>query len=540
MRENIDSKLANVRRDIIRNKRLTDAEIDQIRTQIRNEENVTSDEEEEQHSIENMNLEPIVLIPQLNMNEVQNRIAEVRNASINDEDPESQDNFTEQYSQETEEARLDILREFSRTEHQDFSERDPLPKITNSAKLNLKIKLYNVALKKILTNKECDLSNLSAIIYATGKAISNQMGVKTKKKKSKHTNKPPKWKVKIQKEIDALRAELSILDEISKGTTVKTRKAIKIRNRNNASDENSVLTAKETLKQKIQVKAHRLRRYDKRNRFYRQNKIFKTDAKKLYREIGKGTINIEEEWIRREEDRMNEVKEQEWEVINIEELRRALTKSHKWKSPGVDKIPNFWLNCLTSTHKQMALNFTNILQSPETAPEWLTQGTTYLLPNLLTFFLTSTITERMYTFLEENSILPKEQKGCKGNSYGCKDQLLINKMILENFRKKKRNLSTAWSDYKKAFDSVSHEWTLKAIELYKISPKISNFLRTSMSKWQTRLLLSHNNGTLKSDSIKIKRGIFQGDSLSPLLFCLALIPLSNELNNTGYGYKIFD
>ena len=74
---------------------MIDAEIDQIRTQIRNEENVTNDEEEEQHSIEKMNLEPIILIPQLNMNEVQNRIAEVRNTSINDKDPESQDNFTE-------------------------------------------------------------------------------------------------------------------------------------------------------------------------------------------------------------------------------------------------------------------------------------------------------------------------------------------------------------------------------------------------------------------------------------------------------------
>ena len=97
VRENIDSiKLANVRRDTIRNKRLTDAEVDQIITQIRNEENVTSDEEEEQHFMENMNIEPIVLIPQLNMNLVQNRIAElpeIRKASINDEDPESQDNF---------------------------------------------------------------------------------------------------------------------------------------------------------------------------------------------------------------------------------------------------------------------------------------------------------------------------------------------------------------------------------------------------------------------------------------------------------------
>ena len=233
---------------------------------------------------------------------------------------------------------------------------------------------------------------------------------------------------------------MSVLDEISKGTAVKTRKARKVRNRNNATNENSLLTAKETLKQKIQVKTQRLRRYDKGNRFYRQNKIFKTGAKKFYREIGKGTINIKEppvdeemtkfwndiwekekdfnneaELIRREEDRMNEVEEQEWEVINIEELRSALTKSHKWKSPGVDKIPNFRLNCLTSTLKQMALNFTNILQNPETAPEWLTEGTTYLLPKsqetqnpqdyppitcLTTTYkiLTSTITESMYTF----------------------------------------------------------------------------------------------------------------------------------------------
>ena len=60
-----------------------------------------------------------------------------------------------------------------------------------------------------------------------------------------------------------------------------------------------------------------------------------------------------------------------------------------------------------------------------------------------------------------------------------------------------------------------------------------------MSKWQTRLFLSHDSGTIESGNINIKRGIFQGDSLSPLLFCMSLIPLSNELNNTGTGYKLF-
>ena len=61
-----------------------------------------------------------------------------------------------------------------------------------------------------------------------------------------------------------------------------------------------------------------------------------------------------------------------------------------------------------------------------------------------------------------------------------------------------------------------------------------------MAKWNTCLFLSHNNGTYKSDFLHIKRGIFQGDSLSPLLFCMALIPFLNELNNREYGYTIFD
>ena len=38
--------------------------------------------------------------------------------------------------------------------------------------------------------------------------------------------------------------------------------------------------------------------------------------------------------------------------------------------------------------------------------------------------------------------------------------------------------------------------------------------------------------------MQIRRGIFQGDSLSPLLFCMALNPLSKELNRTGYGYHM--
>ena len=91
--------------------------------------------------------------------------------------------------------------------------------------------------------------------------------------------------------------------------------------------------------------------------------------------------------------------------------------------------------------------------------------------------LTSIITERTCSFLEQKESLPCEQKGCWKRSYGCKEQLLINRMIIENCDKKKRSLSTAWVHYCKVFDSVPHSWNLKALDIYKVSPVIINFLK---------------------------------------------------------------
>ena len=43
-----------------------------------------------------------------------------------------------------------------------------------------------------------------------------------------------------------------------------------------------------------------------------------------------------------------------------------------------------------------------------------------------------------------------------------------------------------------------------------------------------------------TNPISINNGIFQGASLSPLLFCLALAPLSNLINNTNRGYSVYN
>ena len=203
----------------------------------------------------------------------------------------------------------------------------------------------------------------------------------------------------------------------------------------------------------------------------------------------------------------------------------------------------------------LARDYNTILKEPDKCPEWLTQGLTFLIPKsndtneaknyrpitcLPTMYktLTSIITDRTYLHLEDNRLLPNEQKGCKRGSYGCKDQLLVNKMIMEDCKTRKKNLTTSWIDYRKAFNSVPHSWIIKTLELYKVSPEIVNFMKVNMKTWKTTLLLRHATGTLTSRLIDIRSGIFQGDSLSPLLFCLALAPLSNLLHSTNCGYDL--
>jgi hypothetical protein len=42
---------------------------------------------------------------------------------------------------------------------------------------------------------------------------------------------------------------------------------------------------------------------------------------------------------------------------------------------------------------------------------------------------------------------------------------MLSKTILEDCRRKRRNLDIAWIDYQKAFDSVPHSWVEKSTDL---------------------------------------------------------------------------
>ena len=79
--------------------------------------------------------------------------------------------------------------------------------------------------------------------------------------------------------------------------------------------------------------------------------------------------------------------------------------------------------------------------------------------------MTGTIAESIYNFLDLHDKLPVAKKGCKKKSRETKDQLLIDKMILQDCRKRHANLGMTEIDYKKAYDMVSHSWILESLKL---------------------------------------------------------------------------
>jgi len=90
--------------------------------------------------------------------------------------------------------------------------------------------------------------------------------------------------------------------------------------------------------------------------------------------------------------------------------------------------------------------------------------------------LTGIIAKRFSIHLEEQSLLPAEQKGCHPGSKGYKDQLMISKAIYEDCRRRDKNSSIAWIDYQKTFDSVPHSWVEKSIVLVGVNSKVSDFV----------------------------------------------------------------
>lgn len=423
-----------------------------------------------------------------------------------------------------------------------------------------------------------NIEELLTLVYcgaATATRLHEQPNTKDNSTKKKPTI--PSWQRRLQKKIATLRKEIGIITQYSMGN-LKKRPPQNLLPENRSSE--TIIEILDTKKQQLQAQTKRLKRYKKSYQRKQENKLFNTNEKKFYRTLQTTeqqmnnpppiielksywaniwsqavTHNRKAQWITDEETTQTSTTPMPNTTITLEDVKNALSRAHNWKAPGDDKIQNFWLKSFTSIHQPLTKIFQNFIQEAEAIPPFLTQGVTYLKPKdadtanpskyrpitcLSTTYkiLTAIITTKINTHLENNNIMAEEQKGCCKRSRGCKEQLVIDAEIHTQAKLKRKSLHYAYIDYQKAFDSIPHSWLIHALQIYKIHPQITKFLETVMSTWRTSLNIKTNKENIRTEPIQIKRGIFQGDSLSALWFCIALNPLSNILNKTREGYKL--
>ncbi|CAK1583447.1 unnamed protein product [Parnassius mnemosyne] len=234
-------------------------------------------------------------------------------------------------------------------------------------------------------------------------------------------------------------------------------------------------------------------------------------------------------------------------IITLDDVAEAVRKVPKWKSPELDGTHHYSLKRLVVCHASLAQQFQEALDQ-KLLPSLFTTGITHLIPKdrdftepskycpitcLCTIYntLTSILSARITRHLNSNQVMSGAQNGCRGSGRGTKEPLLID--AVKVVKRNRLNLSVSWIDYKKAFDSVPHTWLKRVLKLYKVNCTVRDFLGQCMGLWSTILCYLGERRKDAENHIRIRRGIFQGDCLSPIWFCLSPNPLSTLLEELG-------
>lgn len=468
----------------------------------------------------------------------------------------------------------------------DAEKRPRIPKIQFSRELLELVRSVDSVLPQHLENIT-SFEQLVDVVYAGAATVCESLGLEIGQQHNPGNTSTPPWKIRLEKKIVSLRKKIGVLHTYL-NTPGPSSKVIKMVRKiasyfhvkcKSPTFRDEITVICDNLKQKVKALGNRYRRYNERAKRYHNNRLFHSNQKKFFRNLEvkdvEGDIHLEPGaahrfwsgvwsedtehdeqayWIREAQSRIPSARMADVEV-DEQTIKEVLKKCNNWASPGTDKLHNYWWKHFTSIHNTVASLIRKALLDPSSVPGFFTLGVTYLIPKdgdknnpknyrpitclpAVYKILSAVLTKSITKYLRDNNLMAQEQNGCRMKTKGCKELLVIDQILTKQARRKLRNISVAWVDYTKAFDSVPHSWLLKVLRMHGVAESVIKLLGHLMQTWRTSLVLRGGGCMVESQQIRIKRGIFQGDTLSPVWFCLALNPLSMLLNNTRYGYVI--
>lgn len=233
--------------------------------------------------------------------------------------------------------------------------------------------------------------------------------------------------------------------------------------------------------------------------------------------------------------------------ITVFEIKRALEQTKNRKAPGEDGVIIEQIkNGGDAILEILKILFNKCLEEAEIPEEWnnamivllhkkgdrsniANYRPVSLMSNLYKLFI-RIIANRMNNKLD--TYQPVEQAGFR-KGFGTMDHLHSMKILIEKCNEYNINLALAFVDYEKAFDTIEMQPILKALDDCRIDTRYSNLLKNIYKNATSTIKLQEI-----SQKIQIKRGVRQGDTLSPKLFTLGLENVFKKLNWTGMGINI--
>ena len=275
--------------------------------------------------------------------------------------PDDDDDYDYDYDQ----LKYEYLELLEEVKSQPMKERKKLFKFKNDKKLKRMVKTLDKIIEETSTDN-IDLTTINQMQYTAALLITNKITPPKPTTNRKPRGGPPALQQRLQKQIAQLRGDISIITEYTKGnTTNKIKRKLKtICKKHKITADEQLIACKDDLKQALQAKAQRIRRYTKRSEWYKQNKMLREDSKRFYRELGKKTIQIEKppdigevkkfwqnileqevkynkdaQWIKDQEEELQQINQMEWKDLTVEELGVYMTRAANWKWPGPEQTP---------------------------------------------------------------------------------------------------------------------------------------------------------------------------------------------------------
>ena len=226
-------------------------------------------------------------------------------------------------------------------------------------------------------------------------------------------------------------------------------------------------------------------------------------------------------------------------------------KGTKQSAPGLDGITYGLLHRLPWIPKVLAELFNKII-AQQVCPEVWRYGLTVLLhkggpkdlPNYRPITLSPTISKIFHSIvaswlekaLTASSIIPtKIQKGFLLGVSGAVEHDLVIDAALGDAKKHRKNFYMLLVDLKNAFGSVPHERIAWALHRFGVPDWVRLYIDNFYGDVHTKMHCK----AWETDFLQVRRGVLQGDTLSPLLFLLVMQVALHALGTAcpDYGYR---